>query len=228
MSILTSTPQTPAQAASQGSSQAPSQGAEPGRGGRGAAALRQVPFRVLGAVLLVGALDPARWPDYLCPQWFFGAIAAAAGLWAGVPVVRRPVLDSHRWRDQLSRHRNTLLAAAAALLAGFQSPPVWLMVVQAALLLGYLALVDAASTAARTPGARAGQALAAAAGTALVLLAALAPVTGGSWARLVAGAAVFGALGLAYAALRLRRPAAYVPVGLRDTSARPDGTARRH
>lgn len=231
MSILTSTPQpeTPQPETPHGDTpRAPSQPAEPVRGSGTATALREVPYRVLGAVLLVGALDPARWPDYLSPQWFFGAIAAVAGLWAGVPVVRRPVLDSHRWRDQLRRQRNTLLAAAAALLAGFQSPPTWLMVVQAALLLGYLALIDAASTAARTPRAQAGQALAAAAGTALVLLAALAPITGGSWARLVAGAAVFCALGLSYAALRLRRPAAYAPVGLRDAPARPDTTARRH
>lgn len=181
--------------------------------GRVATALRMTPFRVLGALLLVGALDPARWPQYLSPQWFFGAFAAVAGLWAGAPVVRRPVLDSHRWRHRLDRHRNTLLAAAAALLSALQNPPVWLMIVQAALLLGYLALLDAVATSARAPRTQLAQALGAAAATALVLLAALAPVAGGSWARFVAGVAVFGALALVYAALRLRRPASYPALG---------------
>lgn len=192
--------------------------------GRAAAALRMLPYRVLGALLLVGALDPARWPDYLGPQWFFGAFAALFGLWAGAPVVRRPVLDAHRWGDKLSRHRNTLLAAAAALLAAMQSPPVWLMAVETLLLLGYLILVDAATAAARSPRAQAAQALGAAAAAALVLLAALAPVTGGSWARLVAGVAVLGALGLLYPALRLRRPASYEA---RVGGAEADGARRR-
>ena len=101
-----------------------------------------LPTRILGAVLLVGALDPARWPAYLGPQWFFGGAALVAGFWAAAPVVDRPEARSYRLRHQLDRYRNTLLAAAAALLAAFQSPPVWLMAVELALLLTYLILVD--------------------------------------------------------------------------------------
>jgi hypothetical protein len=191
--------------------------------------LQAVPIRVLGALLLVGALDPARWPDYLCPQWFFGVIAAVAGLWAGAPVVRRPVMDSHRWADQLRRHRNTLLAAASALLAALQSPPVWLMAVQTLLLLGYLMLVDASVAAARSPRAQLNQALCAAAAAALVLLAAVAPVTGGWWARFVAALAVLGTLALVYAALRLRRPAGFAQgAGDAVEQGRAPANARRH
>jgi hypothetical protein len=171
--------------------------------------LQRLPIRVLGALLLVGALDPARWPHYLCPQWFFGVIAAAAGLWAGAPVVRRPVMDSHRLTDRMVRHRNTLLAAVSALLAALQSPPVWLMAVQTLLLLGYLMVVDASVAAARSPRAQLNQALCALGAAALVLLAAIAPVTGGWWGRFVAAVAVLGALGLLYPALRLQPPAGY-------------------
>lgn len=174
--------------------------------GAGAERMRAIPFRVLGALLLVGALDPARWPQYPCPQWYFGVIAAAAGFWAGAPVVRRPVLDSHLWRQALSRYRNTLLVAVSALLAALQSPPVWLAAAVTLLLLVYLALLDAASAPSRPTGAAAGQMLCALAAAALVLFAAYAPVTGGWWARLVAAVAISGAAGLVFAALRLRRP----------------------
>ena len=184
--------------------------------------IEALPMRVLGAVLLVGALDPARWPDYLCPQWFFGVLAAGFGAWAGAPLVDRPVLVTHRWRHRASRHRNTLLAGLATFLAAFQSPPVWLMAVEVLLLLAFLTLVDASSPAARPPLGRFAHACYAAAASALVLLAAVAPITGGWWGRLVAAAAVLGTLGLLYATLRLRRPAG-VP---RDRLLAPRG--KRH
>jgi len=190
--------------------------------------LERLPARVLGALLLVGALDPARWPDYLCPQWFFGAFAIAAGLWAGAPVVRRPVTDSHRWRDLAERHRNTLLAAASVLLAALQSPPVWLMAAETLLLLVYLMLVDAGAVAAGPARTRLGQALCAIGAAAVVLLAAVAPVTGGWWGRFVAGVAVLGALGLVYAALRLRRPAGYPRETRREPEPRRPNGPRRH
>jgi hypothetical protein len=190
--------------------------------------LQTLPIRVLGALLLVGALDPARWPDYLCPQWFFGVIAAVAGLWAAAPVVRRPVMDSHRLRDRAPRYRNTLLAAVSALLAALQSPPVWLMAVQTLLLLGYLVLVDAATAAARSPRAQLNQALCAFGAAALVLLAAVAPVTGGWWGRLVAAVAVLGALGLLYPTLRLPRPAGYPRRGTGESEPGRVAAARRH
>jgi hypothetical protein len=168
-----------------------------------------LPMCVLGALLLVGALDPARWPDYLSPQWFFGALALLAGFWAGAPVVDRPVMPSYRLRHQLLRHRNTLLVAVSALLAALQNPPVWLMVVEVPLLLTYLALIDAGSPPARPANQQLSHAACAYAASALVLLAALAPVTGGWWGRIVAALAVLGTLGLLLAALRLRQPANY-------------------
>jgi hypothetical protein len=185
------------------------------------ALLETWPMRILGALLLVGALDPARWPDYLSPQWFFGGAALVAGFWGGGPVVDRPEVRSHRLRHQALRYRNTLLAAVAALFAAFQSPPVWLMAVEAALLLTYLMLADA-GTAPRRPGdqqlSHAGYAYGA---SAVVLLAALAPVSGGGWGRIVAGVAVLGTLGLLLGALRLRYAAGY-----RESSA--GAAARRH
>lgn len=178
-------------------------------GAASGAGLEALPFRVLGALLLVGSLDPPHWPDTLSPQWFCGVIAACLGFWAGAPILDRPVLDSHTWPRRAQRHRNTLLAAAAAFLAAFQSPPVWLTAVEVLLLLGYLTVLDAGAAAPRAARVQSAQALWAAAGSALVLLCAVAPITGGSWGRLVAGLCVLGTLGLLGAALRLRRPARY-------------------
>lgn len=183
-----------------------------------------LPMCLLGALLLVGALDPARWPDYLSPQWFFGAVAALAGLWAGAPVVARPVMPSYRLKHQLLRQRNTLLVAISALLAALQSPPVWLMVVEVLLLLTYLALVDAGTPPARPVNRQLSQAACAYAASALVLLAALAPITGGWWGRIVAALAVLGTLGLLLAALRLRQPAGYPSA----TASEALAGARRH
>ena len=180
-----------------------------------------LPMCVLGALLLVGALDPARWPHYLSPQWFFGAVALCAGFWAGVPIVDRPVMASYRLKDQILRQRNTLLVAVSALLAAMQDPPVWLMVVEVLLLLTYLALIDAGSAPARPMNRQLGQAACAYAASALVLLAALAPITGGWWGRLVAAAAVLGTLGLLWAVLRLRQPAGYPHSSSAGTGPRP-------
>ena len=174
-----------------------------------AARFAALPMCVLGALLLVGALDPARWPDYLSPQWFFGAAALLAGFWAGAPIVDRPVMPSYRLRHQLLRQRNTLLVAVSTLLAALHDPPVWLMVVEVLLLLTYLALIDAGSPPARPARQQLSHAACAYAASALVLLAALAPVTGGWWGRIVAALAVLGTLGLLLAALRLRQPAGY-------------------
>ena len=186
-----------------------------------------LPIRFLGALLLVGALDPARWPHYLSPQWFVGLGALCVGFWAGAPVFSRPVIDSYRLRHRIARHRNTLLAATAAFVAAFQSPPVWLASVEVLLLLVYLALLDLGAAAPPPPGARLGQAGCAAAASALVLLAAVAPVTGGWWGRFVAALAVFGTLGLLYAVLRLRRPAGYPRPATADTGS-SSAAARPH
>jgi hypothetical protein len=183
-----------------------------------------LPLRVLGALLLVGALDPARWPTYLCPQWFFGALALLAGFWAGAPVVERPVVTSFRLVPQFLRHRNTLLVAASALLAAFQGPPVWLMVVEVLLLPTYLMLIDVGAAPARPANKQIGEAACAYAASVLVLLAALAPVTGGWWGRVVAALAVLGALGLVLGVLRLRRPAGYRRGSTASTAAVGAGT----
>ena len=186
-----------------------------------------LPIRLLGALLLVGALDPARWPHYLSPQWFFGLGALCVGFWAGAPVLGRPVIDSYRLRHRLARHRNTLLAATAAFVAAFQSPPVWLAAVEVLLLLVYLALLDLGAAAPPPAGARLAQAGCAAAASALVLLAAVAPVTGGWWGRMVAAIAVLGTLGLLFAVLRLRRPAGF-PRRPSAGTGPSQATARRH
>lgn len=191
---------------------APSPNSASGWAGR----LEVLPMCVLGALLLVGSLDPARWPDYLSPQWFFGAVAALAGFWAGAPVVDRPVMPSYRLKHQLLRQRNTLLVAASAVLAALQSPPVWLMVVEVLLLLTYLALIDAATPPARPVNRQLSHAACAYAASALVLLAALAPITGGWWGRIVAALAVLGTLGLLLAVLRLRQPAGYPTAATND------------
>jgi hypothetical protein len=186
-------------------------GAAAGAGAEAGAWIETLPFRVLGALLLAGSLDPPHWPHTPCPQWFFGALAASLGFWAAAPIVDRPVLDSHTRYRRALRHRNTLLAGAAAFLAAFQSPPVWLMAVEVLLLLAYLTAVDAAAAPARPPRVQLVQALWAGAGSAVVLLSAVAPITGGSWGRLVSGLCVLGTLGLLWAALRRRRPAGYAP-----------------
>lgn len=183
--------------------------------------VESLPTRILGALLLLGSLDPARWPAYLSPQWFFGGVALVLGFWAGAPIVDRPEMRSYRLRHQIERYRNTLLAGAAALLAAFQSPPVWLMAVELALLLTYLVLADANTAPARPADQQLSHAGYAYAASALVLLAALAPVTGGGWGRIVAGIAVLGTLGLLLGTLRLRYAAGY-----REDPATP--AVRRH
>ena len=195
---------------------------------RRAGLIEVLPLRVLGALLLLGALDPARWPNYLSPQWFFGVAAFCAGFWAGAPVVERPVMESHRLAHQILRHRNTLLAAVSALLAAFQSPPVWLMAVEVLLLLTYLTIVDSAAAPARPAGQQLGQAVCGYGASAFVLLAALAPITGGWWGRIVAGVAVLGTLGLLFSALWLRRPAGYPRRSAAESATATGGSAARH
>lgn len=172
--------------------------------------IADLPIRIFGALLLLAATDPARWPHYLSPQWFFGVVAVCAGFWAAGPTVERPEMRSYRLKHQALRYRNTLLAAAAALVAAAsQTPPVWLMAGEVALLLTYLVLVDVGAAPARTGQVQLNQAGYAYAASALVLLAALAPVTGGGWGRFVAAVCVIGTLGLLLGTLRLRDPAAH-------------------
>jgi hypothetical protein len=171
-------------------------------------------FRVFGAALAVAAADP--------PDGFMGTsspqIALLLGLfalWAAAPVVRRPVLTVHRWLNLLARHRNTVFAGACTVVAAAGRPALWLMIADAALLLGYLLALD--SVAAGPIGGRqlrsGWPAGLAAAATALVL--ALVRLTsdaqssvlaeGGRWLASVGALLAGGALALAF--LPRRAPA---------------------
>ena len=174
--------------------------------GRRAAAGREIlsPPTVIGLALAVAAIDPASWPRMSGTTLAFSVIVALLfALWAAPAVVQRPVEHSHTWTGRTLRHRNTVFAATCAAVAGLGDPPVWLMAVDAALLLAYLLAVDALAAGpigarqlrgVRTPAA-------AAAASAAVLIVAEAPVDGGAvWGRIVAAlcvAAAASAAGLA-------------------------------
>ena len=148
--------------------------------------------RLLGTALAVAACDPptALHAPLLVKTLVLGA--ATIAWWAAPTVDARPVLTSMRWRTLAARRRTTLLPAAAIAVAAATSPPVWLIVCIAALLLAYLLVTDAWTTGVTAPPGRprATPALAAAAATAVVLLAAQAPIAGTSWARLPASLAI--------------------------------------
>ncbi|MFF2206097.1 hypothetical protein [Streptomyces sp. NPDC058145] len=137
--------------------------------------------------------------------------AATAAWWAAPMVDARPVLTSLRWRTLATRHRTTVLPAAAIAVAAATDPAVWLVVCIAALLLAYLLVTDAWTAGVTAPlgHPQATPALAAAAATALVLLAAQAPVAGTSWARPPASLAIAATTVCLVLALRTRRS----PVG---------------
>ncbi|MEU1414913.1 hypothetical protein [Streptomyces sp. NPDC005731] len=148
--------------------------------------------RLLGTALAVAACDPpaALHAPLLVRMLVLGA--AATAWWAAPMVDARPVLTFMRWRTLAVRRRTTVLPAAAIAVAAATSPPVWLVVCIGALLLAYLLVTDAWTAGVTAPPGRpqATPALTAAAATAVVLLAAQAPVAGTSWARLPASLAI--------------------------------------
>ncbi|MFI9272897.1 hypothetical protein ACIGXM_19545 [Kitasatospora sp. NPDC052896] len=151
--------------------------------------------RFLGIALLVAACDPA---GHTGGELLVPLAAAGFAWWAAPPTTARPAVGRRTnglagLGDRLARHRNTVVATAAVLLAAVNHPPAWLAAGITALLLGYLLLVDARGVGHRPAGPL--PALAACGAAALVLLAALAPTGASSWAR--PGAA----LGVAVAAL---------------------------
>ena len=163
---------------------------------------------LLGAALVLAAVDPTKLAMRGPVGWLFAMAAMVAAIWAAPVVSRRPTAESIRFTSQLGRHRNTVFAVGCTILAGFSDPPVWLMVIDAALLLAYLLAVDA--LAAGPVGIRQlrhGMApLCAAAAVAMVLLAAQAPVNSGAvWGRIVAALAVAAAATAAGAALWIRQ-----------------------
>jgi hypothetical protein len=188
---------------------------------RAAAASKQdVPIRLVGMALLLAALDPFRISDRLGLLWIAAAGALAAGAWAAPPLRERPAMAGYRLASRVARHRNTLLPSVSVLLAATSTPPVWLMVTDLVLLLAYLSMLDLYGSAPGTPFGLALHTLAAWIAAGLVLAAALAPVSGGWWGRLVAAGAVLAISALMYGLLRLGRPATYQ----RQTSAQ----SRRH
>ena len=134
--------------------------------------------------------------------------AAAAAWWAAPMVDARPVLTSMRRRTVAARRRTTVLPAVAIAVT---APPLWLVAWTGALLIAFLVVTDAWTAGVTAPPGqpRVAPALAAAAATALVLLASQAPVSGTSWARLPASLAIIATtvcLALALALRTRRRP----------------------
>ncbi|MEV6583636.1 hypothetical protein AB0M92_36455 [Streptomyces sp. NPDC051582] len=165
--------------------------------------------RVLGTALAVAACNP---PAALHAPLSVGVLlllagAAAAAWWASPMVDARPVLTSMSLRTAAARRRTTVLPAAAIAVAAVTGPALWLTVCIAALLLAYLLVTDAWTAGVTAPPGRprATPALAASAATALVLLAAHAPVAGTAWARLPASLAVAATTVCLVLALRTRR-----------------------
>lgn len=173
-------------------------------------------FRLFGVALAVAVSDPPHGAlGSASPQ--VTVILVLFAVWAAAPVVRRPVLTSHRWINLFARHRNTVFVSACTLAAASSLPPVWLMITDAALVLGYLLALDAVT--AGPVGVRqlkSGWPVGlAAAGTALVLgLAQLmsGPHSGGlaesgRWLAAVGAALAGGALALAFLPSRAEREA---------------------
>jgi hypothetical protein len=163
---------------------------------------------LLGAASALAAANPvfqvARGPV----GWLVLLVVMAAAVWASPIVAQRPTSSAVRLLTQLVRHRNTAFAVGCVVLAALTDPPVWLAVVDTALLIGYLLAVDAfAAGPIGADQARGGTVpLTAAAASAIVLVAAEVPVDSGAvWGRVVAALAVAAAATAAGAALWLRR-----------------------
>ncbi|WP_075662035.1 hypothetical protein [Streptomyces acidiscabies] len=163
--------------------------------------------RLLGTALAVAACDPPAALHASLPVRMLVLGASATAWWAAPMVDARPVSTSLRWWTVAARRRTTVLPAAAIAVAAATGPPAWLIVCIAALLPAYLLVTDAWTAGVTAPPGRrqATPALAAAAETAVVLLAAQAPVAGTSWARLPASLAIAATALCLVLALRTRR-----------------------
>jgi len=170
---------------------------------------RDIAARLLGMGLLLATLDPARFSDQSGARWIAAAAALVAGCWAAPPLRERPVMAGYKLWSRISRYRNTLLAAVGVLLAATSTPPTWLMVTDLVFVLLYLSLLDLYGEAPGTLLGLRSHALAAWTAAGVVLAAALTPVSGGWWGRIVAAAAVLVICGIVYAVLRLGKPATY-------------------
>lgn len=183
----------------------------PPSGSRAAALVARLTYRptdrLLGTALAVAACDP---PAALHASPLVKAavlVAAAAAWWAAPPADAHPAATSTHRRSRAARHRTTVLPAAAIAVAAIIGPALWLTLCVAALLIAYLLVTDpwppGATLAPGRPPAT--PALATAAATTVVLLAAHAPVTSTPWARLPASLAVLATTTCLLLALRTRR-----------------------
>lgn len=111
------------------------------------------------------------------------AAATAFALWAAPPL-EEPPPRAHTWLGRLAAARSTVLAAGSVLLAALGEPPFGQVAVVAALLIGYLLLVDALGP--QHDRIRPAHALAALAASGLVLPVAFASTGAGEWSRPVA------------------------------------------
>lgn len=163
--------------------------------------------RLLGTALAAAACNPPAAVHAALPVKVLVVGAAAAAWWAAPMVDARPVLNSMRWQVVAAHRRTTVLPAAAIAVAALTGPAMWLVACIAALLIAYLLVTDAWTVGVTAPPGRpqATPALAAAAASAVVLLAAQAPVAGTSWARLPAALAIAATTLCLFLALRTRR-----------------------
>ncbi|QNP74787.1 hypothetical protein IAG44_38625 [Streptomyces roseirectus] len=163
--------------------------------------------RLLGTALAVAACDPPTALHAPLLTKLFVVGAAAAAWWAAPMVDARPASTSMRWWTVAARRRTTVLPAAAIAVAAVTDPAPWLTVCIAALLPAYLLVTDPWTAGATAPPGRprATPALAATAATAVVLLAAGAPLADTSWSRLPASLAVTATVLCLTLALRTRR-----------------------
>lgn len=202
-----STTHTPTQAPAQTqASDSPPTGSAPFTTSRGALPGRAV--LLIGLALAICVTDPTDVSARGVSGWLLTVLAALAAVWAAPAVARRPAIETTHWSAQLARHRNTVFAVAAVCLATFSDPPVWLMAVDAALLLAYLLGVDllAAGPIGVRQLRRGVAPLTAAAAIAVVLLGARSPVDSGAvWGRILAAIAIAAAAAAAGAALWLRQ-----------------------
>ncbi|KJY32452.1 MULTISPECIES: hypothetical protein [Streptomyces] len=172
---------------------APARPAPRPSGGRPARLTSRLTDRLLGTALVIAACDPSAALHASPPVRLLVTAAAAAAAWWAAPMVdARPVHTSMRWPAVLARRRTTVLPAAAIAIAAATDPAPWLVVCIAALLLAYLLVTDPWTAGVTAPPGRprATPALAAAAATAVVLLAAQAPTARTAYARLPAALAV--------------------------------------
>ncbi|MFD9060866.1 hypothetical protein ACFVZ3_05035 [Kitasatospora purpeofusca] len=143
------------------------------------AALRCTGVALVLTAAGVGAADGAA--DRFGPA---AVVAAAAfALWAAPPL-EEPPRRPHGWPGRLAGSRGTVLAAGSVLLAALGEPPFGRIAAVAALLIGYLLLVDVLGP--QRDRARPAHVLAALAASGLVLSVAFAPTGAGEWSRPIA------------------------------------------